>query len=448
MVNLNPDASSSYRHLTSTSVSAANDYAAMPAHERASVRVSTNSHPATETVSTLARQLSDAATHAENRIVQRGSNLVDPITDGNYFANKVRHDAQTPDTDDPDLLARARQATGFVNGTDINPFKDLARDHLSLIAHDDGGTFTMNERRAAWLQMQSAVSPAAPSSRSVAGRDLMIARLFGSHEPPVALPPATYENAGQNVFEFLRHDDRALIADMFAYAQEEGASLGYVDQLAHSLGSYRRASDGRQQLSSNNGYDAQGYRVTFNFKQEDAATASRILNGTAITSTRLDQGYLRHILNPDYGALSNIGGLPFLEKMVNRFSDEGGKQAGLGDEFTTFKVIPVEDNIIVTTDESIRRPPSEALADNVNGVWTLTEKGKAAGYTIDPATGSLIKPVEPSDVPGPQRSEPGLVSGLARERTLLDALSDNRERPSARWVWTRQLFNLIKQYKP
>ena len=448
MVNLNPDASSSYRDLASRSVSVYGDHAVVPASERASVVISPNSHTATETVSILARQLSEAAIHAENRVVQQDPKLLEPITGGHYIAGKAQHDAETPVADDPVLRARARQATGFVNGSDVNPFKDLARDQLSLIAHDDGGIFTINERRAAWLQMQSAVSPTVASSTPGPGRELMVARLFGSHEPPVALPPATYENAGQSVFEFLHRDDRALISDMYAYLQEEGADLGYVDQLAHSLGSYRRATDGRQQLSSNNGYDAQGYRVTFNFKQEDAETASRILNGTAITSTRLDQGYLRHILNPDYRALSNIGGLPFLEKMVNRFSDEGGMQTALGDEFTTFKATPVEDNIVVTTHESMRLAPSEALAGRLNGVWTLFEKGKAAGYTIDQATGLLIKPVEPSDLAGPQRSEPGLATGATRDRTLLEALSGNRETPTKRWFWAGNVFNLIKSLKP
>lgn len=450
MVNFNPYTSLSYGHLEGRSVSATGVSPVLSDVENTPVVASTTSRSAAETVSTLARQLSDAAMRAESRVVQQGSNLLDSITGENYIASKAQHDAEAPVTDDPGLLARARQATGFLNGTDVNPFKDLAREQLSLIAHDDGGTFTINERRAAWVQMQPAVSPTAAGSRPVPGngRDLMIARLFGHDEPPVAQPPATYENAGRNIYEFLTREDRGLISDMFAYAQEQGADPAYVEQLARSLGSYRRSSDGRQQLSSNNGYDAQRYRVTFNFKQEDAATASRILSGTAINSTRLDQGYLRHILNPDYGALSNIGGIPFLEKMVNRFSDEGVKQTVLGDEFTTFKVVPIEDNIVITTDKSIRLPPSESLAENIDGVWTLTEKGQAAGYTIDQATGVLNKPVGQSDIPGSKHSDLGLPTGAAREGTILNALSHIHERPSSRWVWPSHLFDLIKNFKP
>jgi hypothetical protein len=50
------------------------------------------------------------------------------------------------------LLARAKQATEFVNGRGQNPFAGLSRDQLSLIMYDKGDAFTVNERRAAWLE--------------------------------------------------------------------------------------------------------------------------------------------------------------------------------------------------------------------------------------------------------------------------------------------------------
>lgn len=54
-----------------------------------------------------------------------------------------------PNTDDLELLARAKQATSLVNGSGSNPFKGMSRDQLALIAYDDSGTFTVNEQRAA-----------------------------------------------------------------------------------------------------------------------------------------------------------------------------------------------------------------------------------------------------------------------------------------------------------
>jgi hypothetical protein len=75
--------------------------------------------------------------------------------DDSYFANKAQHDAEAPNTDDPGTLARAKKATGFVNGSDSNPFKGMSRDQLALIAYDDSGTFTVSERRAAWKESYS-----------------------------------------------------------------------------------------------------------------------------------------------------------------------------------------------------------------------------------------------------------------------------------------------------
>ncbi|MER0058600.1 hypothetical protein [Pectobacterium polaris] len=66
--------------------------------------------------------------------------------------NKVAHDGEVPKTEDPDLLVRAKQATSFVNGDGANPFRGMPREQLALIAYDESGDFTVNERRAAWLE--------------------------------------------------------------------------------------------------------------------------------------------------------------------------------------------------------------------------------------------------------------------------------------------------------
>lgn len=110
------------------------------------------------TVSTLARQLSEAATRAHTRdahldrfdLAQKATERLGSITGDRYFASKAQHNAEIPYTDDPQRLARARQATGFVNGAAGNPFKGMPRDQLALITYDDSGAFTVNERRAAW----------------------------------------------------------------------------------------------------------------------------------------------------------------------------------------------------------------------------------------------------------------------------------------------------------
>lgn len=53
---------------------------------------------------------------------------------------------------DPVHLARAQQATNYTNQDGPNPFKGMSREQLSLITYDESGTFTVNERRAAWCE--------------------------------------------------------------------------------------------------------------------------------------------------------------------------------------------------------------------------------------------------------------------------------------------------------
>lgn len=447
MVILNASSSSSYSPLVHSPTSATTLAAASPNDEKQAM-VTSHGSVTSSSVSILARQLSEAATRAHTRGDQSNDVLLGPIVSERYLVNKAQHDAEVPDTDTPELLARARQATGFANGSDTNPFKGLARDQLVLIAHDDGGPFTVNERRAAWDELQS-IAPSATvikKSTPASERELMIKRLFGTpHEPPVAKPPHTSENGAQNANLFLNHNDRALFADMYAYAQAEGVDLSYVDRLAGILGTYRHFSDGRQ-LMDGPSYDAQGYRVIFDFREEDKAIAARILNGSAIKSTRIDPGFLRHILRPEQGAFSNIGGIPFLEKMVNKFSSEGDLQPPLGNEFATFdRNIRIEDYIVRTTDKSDRLPPSQALSGCVNGVWTLTDKGKAEGYTIDPVTGHMSQPAPPPDDQSVQLDATG---GEATRHSVLEALADTRGNTATRWTWPGHLFKLMRYFKP
>jgi hypothetical protein len=117
----------------------------------------------TPTISMLSRQLADSAIRAENRdnnlshkpLGELGRKLNQQIMGEHYHANKIKHDSEVPDTSDPELLARAKSATDFVNlaskwdQTAKNPFAGLSYNELTLIAYDDSGTYTVNERRAA-----------------------------------------------------------------------------------------------------------------------------------------------------------------------------------------------------------------------------------------------------------------------------------------------------------
>lgn len=119
----------------------------------------------TPTISILARQLADSAARAEKRdsilsrseLADKAKSLLSKISGDSYQAGKKTHDNEAPKTNDPVLLARAKQATEFVNrssnnGNEKNPFAGLSREQLANIIYDDSGTYTVNERRAAWME--------------------------------------------------------------------------------------------------------------------------------------------------------------------------------------------------------------------------------------------------------------------------------------------------------
>jgi hypothetical protein len=115
------------------------------------------------TISALARQLSEAAERAAARdagktrsqLAALEKTLMNEFGGEGYYANRASANAEAPNTDDPELLARAKQATEFAqsNGkAGKNPFAGLSREQLSLIMYDKGDAFTLNERHAAWLE--------------------------------------------------------------------------------------------------------------------------------------------------------------------------------------------------------------------------------------------------------------------------------------------------------
>lgn len=108
--------------------------------------------------SSLAQQLSDSASRAEQEYAglsrkelgAKATALLLKITGTAYDANRAMNNAEVPASTDPERLARAAQASKFVNGNGSNPFAGLSRDSLALITYDDSGLYTTNERRAAW----------------------------------------------------------------------------------------------------------------------------------------------------------------------------------------------------------------------------------------------------------------------------------------------------------
>lgn len=111
-------------------------------------------------LSSLSMQLSESATRAASRyagldrkaLSEKNSQLTEQLVGSSYDANKARHDAEVPQSKDPDRLERAKNATEFVTGSGKNPFSGMPREQLALIAYDESDHFTVNEKKSAWLE--------------------------------------------------------------------------------------------------------------------------------------------------------------------------------------------------------------------------------------------------------------------------------------------------------
>ncbi|WP_332860291.1 hypothetical protein [Janthinobacterium svalbardensis] len=111
-------------------------------------------------ISTLAGRLSAAATATSAAIrgydhATLGAWVNDNTTDILYpldAGHKAAAAKQLPQPNDAATAKSAAAATAFVDNKGPNPFAGLSREQLSAISNDDSGTFTINERRAAFTQ--------------------------------------------------------------------------------------------------------------------------------------------------------------------------------------------------------------------------------------------------------------------------------------------------------
>ncbi|WP_268799220.1 hypothetical protein [Pseudomonas huanghezhanensis] len=114
--------------------------------------------------STFARQLGGSAMRAELRektmsyeeLNAFALQQVDKFSGNNKELNDASRAREIPVNDDHESVSRARNATDYITRLVAgdtgarNPFERLSRDELTLIAYDDKGNFTLNERRAAY----------------------------------------------------------------------------------------------------------------------------------------------------------------------------------------------------------------------------------------------------------------------------------------------------------
>ncbi|MCV4262190.1 hypothetical protein [Pseudomonas capsici] len=125
------------------------------------------SAPASDTahISILSRQLSESAARAEARdqsltrsqLGHLGLRLRAQFDAVSYFRSDAMQVLPDATIDDPVLKERDRQAVEYVirnmhsDPTARNPFAGLSYEQLTVIAYDEGDTFTLHERHAAYL---------------------------------------------------------------------------------------------------------------------------------------------------------------------------------------------------------------------------------------------------------------------------------------------------------
>lgn len=242
------------------------------------------------------------------------------------------------------------------------------------------------------VTVSSAVLPAPAQGTSVtlSGQAIMLSRLFNTTDPSATPPVLSGVNGmdknhiGMNPANFLTQGDRALVSNMYGFAQQQGADLQHVDQIALALGRYRQLNDGRMMGSFNSGnsFDLAGHQLTVNFNAKDAAIAANIQNGNAINSTQVDHGFLRYTLDPGFGALTFPGDMEFLQKMVVKFSDEGAANMSLDPKFSNYTPTPINDKVVFTASKEIVNKPVVADYTSIDGVghWRTPELEAAAKH--------------------------------------------------------------------
>lgn len=224
-------------------------------------------------------------------------------------------------------------------------------------------------------------SQSSPSSASgqvtLSGRGLMMSRLFGDSNanPPIQTQLTTATIALDGV-HFLTESDRSMLSDLYAKAQRDGVDLRYVDDIARDMGDYRMFSP--VQGNSNDGiYDSEGRKQTFKFIEEDAETASRILNGTGTASSALGSGFLKYEFDPGF-SFSHYAHFDFLEDVVNKFGSDEPFDA----KFASYQHVRNDRYVIDVADE-VTLPPPEPDYGSIDGVYYVTEKGMKNGFRLE-----------------------------------------------------------------
>lgn len=130
----------------------------------------------------------------------------------------------------------------------------------------------------------------------------MLSRLYGGSEKGIPTTPlvGSKDVGAADPVMWLNAEDRSALSDLYGYAQETGADLHYVDDIAFQLAYYRQtAGTVVSNWTTNPMYDTEGHRLTSSFSDKDVASAKVIQTNS--NNTKLDKGFLNYILDQGYG---------------------------------------------------------------------------------------------------------------------------------------------------
>jgi len=152
----------------------------------------------------------------------------------NYVAYRAAHNNDVPKTEDPVLLARAKQAKLFDaqrsqgSGSSVkNPFASLSARQLDDVIYDDSGTYTVNERQAAYFES---------FDRASAWASAVVAQLNREND-------ATGHYTGDALIEVLNHYNALSPIRQASYPANYASDLKIQIQQYSSLGETSIGSD-------------------------------------------------------------------------------------------------------------------------------------------------------------------------------------------------------------
>lgn len=206
----------------------------------------------------------------------------------------------------------------------------------------------------------------------------MLSRLYGGSEKGIPATPlvGSKDVGAADPVMWLNADDRSALSDLYGYAQQTGADLHYVDDIAFQLAYYRQtAGTVVSNWTTNPMYDMEGHRLTSSFSDKDVASAKVIQTNS--NNTKLDKGFLNYILDQGYGQ-NHIMNFQFLEKFVTDGSSANNTNSNLT-EFGTYAVNP-RSIVTASKDVEFHRPEPDFIS--TNGVFTITAKGAKNGFVL------------------------------------------------------------------